>query len=123
MTRLQVYAANGSDTGTALSLLDAELAGADIRPKVVFAFYGCEHDDWMLHRYLASRFPDAPHLGGSSSGGIMTHRGVMDPSSIGVLLIEDSGDFGVASARLDADAACTAERLLLQAPENCGCSG
>lgn len=123
MTRLQVHAANCSDTGTALALLDAELAGADIRPRMVFAFYGCEHDDWMLHRYLSSRFPDAPHLGGSSFGGIMTHRGVMDASSIGVLLIEDSGDFGVASARLDSDAAHTAERLLLQALANCGCSG
>jgi hypothetical protein len=123
MTRLQVHAANCSDTGTALALLDAELAGADIRPRMVFAFYGCEHDDWMLHRYLSGRFPDAPHLGGSSFGGIMTHRGVMDASSIGVLLIEDSGDFGVASARLDSDAAHTAERLLLQALANCGCSG
>jgi hypothetical protein len=47
----------------------------------------------------------------------------MNASSIGVLLIEDSGDFGVASARLDADAAFTAERLLQQALANCGCSG
>lgn len=123
MTRLQVHSVNGSDTGTALSLLDAELAAADIRPRIVFAFYGCEHDDWMLHRYLTSRFPDAAHLGGSSFGGVMTHRGVMDSTSIGVLLIEDSGDFGVASARLDTDAAYTAERLLLQALANCGCSG
>jgi hypothetical protein len=123
MTRLQVHAADGSDTGTALSLLDAELAGTDIRPRIVFAFYGCEHDDWMLHRYLAGRFPDAPHLGGSSFGGIMTHRGVMSSNSIGVLLIEDDGDFGVASARLDSDAAYTAERLLLQALADCGCSG
>jgi hypothetical protein len=123
MTRLQVHSAKGSDTATVLSLLDAELAGADIRPQMVFAFYGCEHDDWMLHRYLSGRFPDAAHLGGSSFGGVMTHRGVMDSSSIGVLLIEDSGDFGVAAARLDADAASTAERLLLQALANCGCSG
>jgi hypothetical protein len=47
----------------------------------------------------------------------------MDSASIGVLLIEDSGDFGVASARLETDAASTAERLLLQALANCGCSG
>jgi len=123
MTRLQVHSVNGSDTAAALTLLDAELAGADIRPRLVFAFYGCEHDDWMLHRYLSSRFPDAPHLGGSSFGGVMTHRGVMDSTSIGLLLIEDSGDFGVAAARLDTEAAHTAERLLLQALANCGCSG
>jgi hypothetical protein len=47
----------------------------------------------------------------------------MDASSIGILLIEDSGDFGVAAARLDSDPAHTAERLLLQALANCGCSG
>jgi len=123
MTRLQVHSVSGGDTGSALSLLDAELAGADIQPKVVFAFYGCEHDDWMLHRYLSARFPAAPHLGGSSFGGVMTHRGVMDSNSIGLLLIEDSGDFGVAAARLETDAASTAERLLLQALANCGCSG
>jgi hypothetical protein len=123
MTLLQVHSVSCSDTGNALSLLDAELAGADIRPRMVFAFYGCDHDDWMLHRYLSGRFPDAAHLGGSSFGGVMTHRGALDSTSIGVLLIEDSGDFGVASARLDNDAACTAERLLLQALANCGCSG
>jgi hypothetical protein len=123
MTRLQVHSVNSTDTGTALSLLDAELAAADIRPRMVFAFYGCEHDDWMLHRYLSGKFPDAARLGGSSFGGLMTQRGVMDSSSIGVLLLEDGGDFGVASARLGTDAACTAERLLLRALANCGSSG
>jgi len=90
---------------------------------MVFAFYGCEHDDWLLHRYLCGRFPNAARLGGSSFGGFMTHRGVMDSTSIGVLLIEDGGDFGVACARLGTDAAATAERLLLRALANCGCSG
>jgi len=128
MTRIQVHAASGSDTATVLSLLDAEMAGAemagaDIRPRMVFAFYGCEHDDLLLHHYLSSRFPGAVHLGGSSSGGFMTHRGVMDSSAIGVLLIEDGGDFGVAGARLAADAAYTAEQVLLQALANCGCRG
>jgi hypothetical protein len=123
MTRLQVHSVTGTDTGAALALLDAALAGADIRPRMVFAFYGCQHDDWLLHRYLSSRFPDAARLGGSSFGGVMTHGGVMDAASIGVLLIEDSGDFGVAAAPLGTDPACTAERLLLQALEACGCSG
>jgi hypothetical protein len=123
MTRLQVHSVNCADTETALSLLDAELAGAEIRPRMVFVFYGCEHDDWMLHRYLSSRFPEAAHLGGSSFGGVMTHRGVMDSTSIGMLMIEDSGDFGAASAPLGTDAAGTAERLLLQALAKCGCSG
>jgi hypothetical protein len=123
MTRLQVHSVKDRDTAAALSLLDAELAGTDIKPRIVFAFYGCEHDDWMLHRYLSSRFPAATYLGGSSFGGLMTHRGVLDSTAIGVLLLEDSGDFGVAAARLDTDAAQTAERLLLQALSCCGCSG
>jgi hypothetical protein len=123
MSRLQVHSVSDSDTATALSLLDAEFAGADIRPRMVIAFYGCGHDDWKLHHYLSKRFPDAAHLGGSSFGGLMTHRGVMDSASIGVLAIEDDGDFGVAAARLDSDAANTAERLLLQALAECGCSG
>jgi hypothetical protein len=67
------------------------LAGADIQPRMVFAFYGCDHDDWMLHRYLSGRFPDAVHIGGSSFGGVMTHRGAMESTSIGLLLLEDSG--------------------------------
>ncbi len=123
MTRIQAHAVNGSDTASALLLLDAELAGCGIRPRMIFAFYGCEQDDWMLHRYLSGKFPDAARIGGSSFGGLMTHRGVLDSASIGLLLIEDSGDFGVASAPLGTDAACTAERLLLQALANCGCSG
>jgi len=123
MTRLQVHAVNASDTAAALALLDAELAGDDILPRMVFVFYGCEHDDWMLHRYLAGRFPGAARLGGSSSGGFMTHRGVNDSNSIGLLLLEDGGDFGVAAAPLGADAADTAERLLLEALANCACAG
>jgi hypothetical protein len=123
MTRLQIHSVTGTDTGSALASLDAELSGADIRPQMVFAFYGCGHDDWMLHRYLSRRFPDAAHLGGTSFGGVMTHHGVVDSTAIGVLLLEDSGDFGVAAAPLDTDAAYTAERLLLQALSCCGCSG
>jgi hypothetical protein len=123
MTRLHVHAVSNGDTATALAILDAELAAGGIVPRMLFAFYGCEHDDWMLYRHLRARFPHAALLGGSSSGGLMTQRGLGDSNTIGLLLVEDEGDFGVAAAPLDLDPAHTAEQLLLQALANCGCSG
>lgn len=124
MTRLHVHTVNAAATGTAVSLLDAELAAHEFQPRLVFAFYGCEHDDHLLHQYLSARFPQAALVGGSSSGGFMTHRGMMGPQAIGLLLVhDDDGDYGSAAAPLGPDAALTAETLLLQALASCGCSG
>jgi len=123
MTQLHVHAVCAGDTPTALALLDAELPAA-LAPRMVFVFYGCEHDDRHLHRHLRSRYPDAALLGGTSSGGVMTHRGVLDRHSVGVLLVEDdAGEFGVAAAPLGDDPAATAKHLLLQALADAGCSG
>jgi hypothetical protein len=123
MTRLHVHSASDADTATALALLDAELAPDGIAPRMLFAFYGCDHDDQMLHQYLSARFPRTARLGGTSSGGLMTHRGLQGSNTIGLLLIEDDGDFGVAAAPLGSDPAHTAEQLLFAALANCGCSG
>jgi hypothetical protein len=123
MTRLHVHSVSHGDTATALSLLDAELAPNGIVPRMLFAFYGCEHDDRLLHQYLSTRFPRTARLGGSSSGGLMTQHGLQGANTIGLLLIEDDGDFGVAAAPLGPDPAQTAEQLLLEALANCGCSG
>jgi hypothetical protein len=114
---------SNGDTATALAMLDAELVAGAIVPRMLFAFYGCEHDDWMLHQYLSARFPLAARMGGSSSGGLMTHRGLGDSNTIGLMLVEDDGDFGVAAAPMDLDPAHAAEQLLLRALANCGCSG
>ena len=123
MTQLHVHAVSACDTASALRLLDAELP-ASAAPRMVFAFYGCQHDDHLLHRHLRHRYPGAALLGGTSSGGVMTHRGVLDRQSIGLLLIEDeAGEFGVAAAPLGDDAAKTAQNLLLEALSNAGCSG
>jgi len=111
------------DTETALGLLDAELAPNGIVPGMLFAFYGCGHDDRMLHQYLSARFPHAARMGGSSSGGLMTQDGLKGSNAIGLLMIEDDGDFGVAAAPLGPDPAHTAEQLLLKALASCGCSG
>lgn len=123
MTQLHVHSVSAPQTATAVALLDAELP-ASMVPRMVFAFYGCEHDDVQLHRHLRHRYPNAALMGGSSSDGVMTHLGVLDRYSIGVLLIDDEhGEFGVAAAPLGDDAAATAERLLLEALANAGCSG
>ncbi len=123
MTRLHVHSVSDGDTATALARLDVELAPVGIVPRMLFAFYGCHHDDRLLHQYLSARFPRTARLGGSSSGGLMTQRGLGDKHTIGLLLIEDDGDFGVAAAPLGPDPAHTAERLLFEALANCGCSG
>jgi len=124
MTHLHVHAVSAASTDTAVSMLDAELATHDFQPQLVFAFYGCDHDDRLLHEYLSARFPHAALVGGSSSGGFMTHRGIMGPQAIGLMLVhDDGGDYGAAAAPLGADAARTAETLLLQALAGCGCSG
>jgi hypothetical protein len=123
MTQLHVHAVSAADTREALGLLDAELPES-VAPRMVFVFYGCEHDDAELHRHFRSRYPEAALLGGTSSGGVMTHRGVLDRHAVGVMLIEDeAGEFGVAAAPMGDDAAATAQQLLLQALAEAGCSG
>lgn len=124
MTQLHVHAASGGTTSAVIEALAAELAPHTFTPRLIFAFYGCDHDDALLHRYLRERFPDSAIMGGSSSGGIMTHRGVLDQSSIGLMLIDDEGgDYGVAGGPLEGDASQVAEALLAQALDACGCTG
>jgi hypothetical protein len=123
-TRLSVHAAQGDSTDGVVSRLDAELAEQHREPRMVFAFYGCDHDDGLLHQWLSARFPGAQLIGGSSSGGVMTHRGVMDERSIGLMLIDDEGgNYGVASGPLGDDPGHSAERLLRQALTRCDCPG
>ncbi|MEP6621321.1 MAG: FIST N-terminal domain-containing protein [bacterium] len=124
MTQLHVHAASGVDTRDVLTLLDHELSGARGSAHLVFAFYGCDHDDAALHEYLSRRFPGTPVIGGTSSGGLITHQGVFDETSIGVLVIDDAdGDYGVAAGGLGADPAQSAEDLLQRALASCGCGG
>jgi len=125
MTAVTTYAASGVATEEVLAELDRQLdARVCAATRLLFAFYGCGHDDGQLHDFLAARFGAAARLGGSSSGGVMTERGVHDARSIALLCIEDAhGDYGVAAAALGDDPAATAERLLLQALAEAGCTG
>jgi hypothetical protein len=124
MANIQVHSASGKETTEALRALDTELRNVSSPAHLLFTFYGATHDDSALHSYLTTRFPGTPIIGGTSSGGFMTHRGMCDENSIGVLLIEDpDGDYGVASGPLGDNPSQAAETLLQQALANCGCSG
>jgi len=124
VTLVQVHSASGSDTPAVIKILAGELTDAPASPHLIFAFYGAEHDDAAIHTYLTERFPGTPVIGGTSSGGFMTHRGICDEHSIGLLLVDDAdGDYGVASGRLGADPARSAEAILQAALSGCGCSG
>ena len=121
---IHVHAASGDDTQAILRALDAELGPHDYAPRIAFAFYGCELDDGQLHAYLTQRFPGVPLMGGTSSGGVMTHRGVSEARSVALMLIEDEdGDYGVAAGPLADDPLRVAQALLEQALAQCGCSG
>lgn len=123
MTQLHVYAATSDDTASAVRLLDEQIPPS-ATAAMVLAFYGRRHHDAALHRYLSGRFPRSAVLGGTSAGGLMTHRGVLDECSIGVLLIDDAdGSYGVAAGRLVDDPAQLAEELLHQALASCGSTG
>jgi hypothetical protein len=124
MTQLNVYAAAGRDTSVVLADLASQFMNDVARARMVFAFYGCEHDDRLIHDFLGTHFLHSAVLGGTSAGGIMTHRGVMDANSIGLLLIDDAdGSYGVAAAPLDGDPAQIAETALHEALANCNCAG
>mgnify|MGYP003627183835 CR=1 FL=1 len=124
MTRLNTLAARDPSTATVIAQLEARLAAEDLNSKMVFAFYGCGHDESALHEWLGRQFPVASLLGGSSSGGLMTDEGFVDEHGVGLLLIDDEdGDYGVAAGLFGDDATLTAENLLRDALANCGCTG
>ncbi len=123
MISLQTVAAQGADTLAVIAALEAQLR-ADAAPRMIVSFYGCDHDDAALHAWLRTRFPDAALMGGSSSGGFMTEKGLFDASGIGLLLIDDpQGNYGSAASSLGDDPSQTAEQLLRQALAGCGCNG
>ncbi|MFT3817559.1 MAG: FIST N-terminal domain-containing protein [Rubrivivax sp.] len=124
MPQLYTAAASHADTAAALQQIDRQLDERAAGARMVFAFYGCEHDDALLHRHLRQRFGGAALLGGSSSGGLITERGALGPQGLGLLAIaDDDGSYGVAAGALGADPAASAEALLRQALASCDCEG
>lgn len=123
MTALNSYVASATATSEAVDALEAQIL-ADEAPDLVFVFYGCAHDDALLHRRLRARFPSAGLIGGTSSGGVLSERGASGSEGIGLLCLSDpEGDYGVAAGPLGEDAAATAEALLREALRAAGAPG
>lgn len=124
MVSLHSFVAAASDTASAVRELDRQVGLAAPRPAFVYAFYGCSHDDNLVHGFLAARFPNAVLLGGTSCAGVMDKARVWGPESIGLLTIDDdAGDYGVAAAPLGDDPARVAEQGLNAALADAGCPG
>ena len=123
MTALHSYVASATATPEAVDALVAQIRPEEA-PELVFVFYGCGHDDALLHRRLRARFPSAGLIGGTSSGGVLSERGASGPDAIGLLCLSDpEGDYGVAAGPLGEDAAAAAEALLHEAIRVAGAPG
>jgi hypothetical protein len=124
LPRLTVHSAAHADTAEALRQLSISLDRQPGRARLAFVFYGCAHDDHLLHNFLSQRLPGAGLIGGTSAGGYMTHRGPVGETGIGLMLLEDdSGDYGLAAGSLGDDPSQAARQLLWQALANAGCPG
>lgn len=124
MVSLHTFSSVGAETKTAIKSLEQNIAGTDIAPSFIYAFYGCDHDHAEVQGFLHDRFPGVPFLGGTSCGGVMDQVGLHGPQSIGLLLIEDpDGEYGVAACELGDDAANAGEAMLREALENAKCPG
>ncbi|MFT3718962.1 FIST signal transduction protein [Pseudorhodoferax sp.] len=123
MTALTSYVASAPSTQDALDALMGQAAGCP-DPQLVFVFYGCGHDDALLHQRLRERFAQAGLIGGTSSGGVLSRQGFGGSESIGLLCLSDpDGDYGVAAGPLGEDAAEGAEALLHEALRVAGAPG
>lgn len=123
MTALTSYVASAAATLEAVDALQAQIPAHEA-PDLVFVFYGCGHDDALLHQRLRARFPSAGLIGGTSSGGVLSQHGATGPDAIGLLCLSDAdGDYGVAAGPLGEDAQATAEALLHAALRAAGAPG
>jgi hypothetical protein len=124
MVKLVSVSASGADTAMVVEALDVQVAEKAARADFVFAFYGCQHDDVILHRFLRHRFPHAQLLGGTSCTGLMTDQRLLPADGIGLLLVDDpAGEYGVAAAPLGDNPQQAAEAALAKALSNAGCDG
>lgn len=124
MVAIHSFAVTGADTAASLSMLRDELAARTEKPDFLYVFYGCGNDSALVQEYLREHFPRTAFLGGTSCAGVMTQEQVWDPSSIGVLAVDDAkGDYGVAMGRTGNDPAGAAEDALHRALARAGCPG
>ncbi len=122
--KISTYAADAADTRQTLSRIGELMPARLDDARMVFAFYGCSNDDAQIAAFLDERAPRAALIGGTSSGGLMTEKGVFGPNGVGFLVIEDAdGDYGAAAARLGGDPEAAAMQALRAALESCDCVG
>jgi len=124
MVSVHSITARATDTAIAVRALEEEAAKLDAAFDFLCVFYDEIHDDRLIHDFLSARFPGVPVLGGTSSGGAMSEKGLGGDGSIGLFAVADpDGDYGVGSAQLEGDIASAAERALHRALEQAGCPG
>lgn len=121
---IQAFVTSCQDAAGALAELDAQLDAGDVRPDCIFAFYSPSHDDAALHAWLQATFPGVPVIGGSSSAGVMSGRGLAGEHAIGLLTVSDpDGGYGVAATPLGDDPATAAQQALTRALAAADASG
>ncbi|MCL2635830.1 MAG: FIST C-terminal domain-containing protein [Betaproteobacteria bacterium] len=124
MVSVHSISARAADTAIAVRALEQEAAKLDASADFLCVFYDEIHADQLIHDFLAARFPGVPVLGGTSSGGTMTEKGLGGDGSIGMLVVADpDGEYGVGAAELSGDAADAGERALHLALDRAGCPG
>lgn len=121
---LQSLVTSDADTATALADIDAQLARTSTAPHFLFVFYSPVHDDAAIARFVDARFPGVPVLGGTSHRGVMSEAGLAEPTSLGMLLVDDpAGMYGAAAAPLGDEPADVAEETLHRALKNADAAG
>lgn len=124
MDKVSSYTANDHDTIAALASLAEQLQSPGSGNGLVFTFYGCDHNGILIDAFLQENFAGKAIIGGSSSGGLMTESGFYDEDTVGLLVLEDqAGEYGVADGVFDDDPEKLAEKVLMQALDNCNCTG
>lgn len=118
------YSSTGAETHRALADIAGKLPSDTADAQMVFVFYGCGHDDTLIHDFARRRFPAAAVMGGTSSGGLMTEKGFLGENGIGFLVIRDAeGEYGAASGPLGDAPEEEAARALNAALASCDCIG
>jgi hypothetical protein len=124
MVCVRTFADAGSDTAQVLGRIEKQVDLANAKAHCVFTFFGCRHDGETIRTFLATRFPTAAILGGTSKSGLMTDAGLLGDDAIGILTIEDAeGQYGAAVAPLTNDPAAAAETALKEALRQAKCPG
>lgn len=122
--KISCKVSEAATTLEALADLKHQITLDNLRADAVFTFYGCQHDESLIHSFISEQFPGAAIIGGSSNGGVMNHDKVWGAGSIGIMVLDDpDGDFGASSREIGDNPADTAQAVLHEALANAKCPG